>query len=733
MPSVALASIRRVRVVVPVSCPDRRVDDLVALAATWPDVVVDLVWNGDPHLRPPGRWVDTTREMIGGPATGLVRAALDPRLRGLVLALDVIARGDAPALVLDAGCAVVRRPVELPADAVGVLARGAPPVDGLAPAVPDLARWGTFSTAVLSASPSIATDLVDRLVDVAADVSAGSALAAALVAHPVVVLPGEVVGWPLAAGVDPDAVALVDLTHVDRDEPWRLDVGHGRPRMSLSQRPDLRAHLAAPSGPPDLRTPGGIELDDVMRSLVSVALRAARRGVGELPPDPWGEPAAFVDWLESPANPWEPDVGRYWSSLWWSRPDLRSAFPDPAGADLVAFREWADHRTRFEGTSPYLRSVAPRFTTPWATDGRRPGGVDLVGYFGAEVSLGNVADRLLASLDAVGIPCRTLDLRRTGSPRRARTVDDVLGHDTVIVVANHDQVPPLLARHGDVLAGRRLIGYWYWDVEHVPDEVAARMRPFEQIWVNTRYTERSLTAVPGAPVVRSLSLPVPEPVVSTASRADLGLPTDRQVVLVTFDHLSVTERKNPLGAIEAFRRAFPEPTEGGPVLVIKTMNADQRWAEHERVRVAAMDRPDVVVVDRLLSKADQMALVGHADVLLSLHRAEGFGLHLVEAMWLGTPTIATRYSGNLAFMDDDCSLLVDARMVPVERGEGFFPPEASWADPDLDQAATHLRRLLADPDLARRLAAEGRARMERQPSFEQTGRTIAAWCGIEVR
>jgi glycosyltransferase involved in cell wall biosynthesis len=146
-----------------------------------------------------------------------------------------------------------------------------------------------------------------------------------------------------------------------------------------------------------------------------------------------------------------------------------------------------------------------------------------------------------------------------------------------------------------------------------------------------------------------------------------------------------------------------------------------------------MDRPDLVVVDRLLSKADQMALVGHADVLLSLHRAEGFGLHLVEAMWLGTPTIATRYSGNLAFMDDDCSLLVDARMVPVQRGEGFFPPEASWADPDLDQAATHLRRLLADPGLARRLAAEGRARMERQPSFEQTGRTIAAWCGIEVR
>jgi glycosyltransferase involved in cell wall biosynthesis len=228
-------------------------------------------------------------------------------------------------------------------------------------------------------------------------------------------------------------------------------------------------------------------------------------------------------------------------------------------------------------------------------------------------------------------------------------------------------------------------------------------------------------------------LPVPEPQPSAATRDDLGLPVDRPVVLVTFDHLSVTERKNPLGAIEAFRRAFPEPGDDGPVLVIKTMNADQRWVEHERIRVAAMDRPDVIVVDRLLTKADQMALVAHADVMLSLHRAEGLGLHLIEAMWLGTPTVATRYSGNLSFMDDSNSLLVDADMIGVERGEGFFPSEASWADPDLDQAASHLRMLLGDADLRRRLAAAGRARMEQQPTFEAIGRTIAAWCGIEIR
>ena len=139
------------------------------------------------------------------------------------------------------------------------------------------------------------------------------------------------------------------------------------------------------------------------------------------------------------------------------------------------------------------------------------------------------------------------------------------------------------------------------------------------------------------------------------------------------------------------------------------------------------------MVDRRLPLGDQMALIGHADALVSLHRSEGLGLHLVEAMWLRTPTVATRYSGNLSFMDDSNSLLVDATMIPVERGEGFFPAEATWADPDLDQAAHCLRRLVEEPSLGRDLAEAGRRRMEEQATFEATGRTIAAWCEIEAR
>ncbi len=724
--------------VVLVSATGDRVDDLARQISAWPDTHVEMVWTGDPQLRPPGRWADA-RATIGGLPAGVVRAALDHTRRALVVGLDAVARGTGPALLLDAGCALAVRPVVIPEDAVGVVARGAPPVDGFTPTEADLAQWGPYSTAAISAPPALAADLVTRLLDAGDDVAPGPALAAALAGHPVRLLRGEVLGWPVCLPAEADEPqpghadpALVDLTHVDRHEPWRLDFGLVAPRVRLSARPDLAGRLQPPVTVDDLRAPGGIEIDGAVRRLLADELRGARRGDAAMPPDPWDRPADFLAWLETPARAWEPPLGRYWFELWLQRGDLRQAFPDPRGADLARFRDWAEHRHRYEGTSPLVSSHRADAAVTWRSDGAAPGGVDVVGFFGSEMSLSNVADRVVASLAAVGIPHRTASLRRTGSPARAHADDDTLNHDTVVVVANHDQIEPLLAEHGDVLAGRRLIGYWHWDVEHVPDEVASRMRHFDQIWVLNEFTERTLASVAGAPTVRSLPLPVAEPQASSASRDDLGLPADRPVVLVTFDHLSVTERKNPLGAIEAFRRAFPEPADDGPVLVIKTMNADQRWIEHERIRIAAIDRPDVIVVDRLLPKADQMALVARADVMLSLHRAEGLGLHLIEAMWLGTPTVATRYSGNLSFMDDSNSLLVDAGMVGVERGEGFFPAQATWADPDLDQAASHLRRLIDDPDMGRRLAAAGRARMEQQPTFEAIGRTIAEWCGIRV-
>ena len=258
----------------------------------------------------------------------------------------------------------------------------------------------------------------------------------------------------------------------------------------------------------------------------------------------------------------------------------------------------------------------------------------------------------------------------------------------------------------------------------------AALNQVDQVWAGSRFVADAFAAVTSKPV-HHVPITIPQPVCADRDRAsfapvaDLG---DRFVFLVVFDHLSVTERKNPVGAIEAFCRAFA-PGEG-PVLVVKSMNGSARWPQHQHVLYASGDRPDIRVWDKHLDRRDQMALVRSADCLVSLHRSEGLGLHLAEAMWLGVPTIATRYSGNVDFMDDDCALMVDAGRTAVVGGQGVYPPTATWADPDLDQAAAHMRRLVSDATLQRHLATAGRARMERQPSQEATGRLIAQVLGL---
>jgi glycosyltransferase involved in cell wall biosynthesis len=307
-------------------------------------------------------------------------------------------------------------------------------------------------------------------------------------------------------------------------------------------------------------------------------------------------------------------------------------------------------------------------------------------------------------------------------------------YGTSLAVVNADQFPALFADHPELFAAtERMIGYWFWELEHIPRAMRNAFDLVDEVWAGSQFVTDAFTAVARVPV-HHVPIPVPEPVCSPRARssfAPLGDLDGRFVFAVVLDHFSVTERKNPAGAIEAFRRAFA-PDEG-PVLVVKTMNGEHRWPQHRRLHAAAAGRPDIRIWDEHLDRGDHMAFIAAADALVSLHRSEGLGLHLAEAMWLRTPVIATRYSGNLDFMDDTSAVLVDAAMIPVTAtgGEGVYPVEASWADPDLDQAAAAMRRLVSDPAYTAALAAAARRRMADQPSAAATAARIATLLGID--
>ena len=726
-----------------------------AVAHHHPDVQIGAIWCGDPQLRPADDgvpWCDIDRS--GGSSTAdaewhhalLTSSPLDLEWRGALRAAALLLHDGAHSVtLLWVGAVAVLDDISTmwaaPESAFTLVPRVGPlPNDGATPDERSLAEEGMFNVHVATfgrGSLDVIEWLTERLEDDAIAVSHDGDPAQEVLSVGVARWLEVAASMFGAARCDDERIgvgawrwsterpALLDAPGYDPETPWVLDrhIGH-RSRTVIVGHVDRRAALDAAAEQlagerTALTAPGGIAIDDAVRR-VACSARIP-------PPSPWSDPSGFRSWL----------ADRYWAELHATRRDLVATFPLPTTDDAPAFRDWSRRAVVDDDVALLVPPVQPgrpaaiQFDTPEIL---RDDGINLAGYFRRESSLGDVGRRLASALAAAEVPTSLLAHERTGSPILAHPpeVSRRIEFTTTLAVINADQFATLEADHPELLAAtQRMIGYWFWELELIPPAMQAVFPLVHEIWAGSQFVVDAFAAVASVPV-RHVPIPVARPVASNMSRpsfARLAPIGDRFMFAVVFDHFSVTERKNPIGAIHAFRRAFA-PDEG-PVLVVKTMNGERRWPQHQQVLAAAEGRDDIIVWDEHLTRPDHMSFIAAADALVSLHRSEGLGLHLAEAMWLETATIATRYSGNLDFMDDDCALLVDYQLVPVQGGEGVYPPNAVWADPDLDVAAEAMRRLASDPALRARLAAAGRSKMEAQPSLVQTGRLVAELLGLQ--
>ncbi len=375
-----------------------------------------------------------------------------------------------------------------------------------------------------------------------------------------------------------------------------------------------------------------------------------------------------------------------------------------------------------------------------------PLGVNLAGYLDATAGVGEAARHVATALRAAGVAVAPLALssRAGGSPgsvaaaeppalsgRAGVSPGSVAAaeplHPVTIVCANPDGMTGARDELGAApFEGRHVIGMWWWEVAALPQRWLRAFDLVDEVWVGSRFVADLLAAVAPVPVVH-VPLAVPEPSCSDATRAQLGLPEDRFLFGFVFDHASVMGRKNPLGLVEAFTRAFPPGAGGeqGPALVLKTLGGERHRAAHDELLRAARAHPDVVVVDADLPAADKNALIRALDCYVSLHRSEGFGLTIAEAMLLGTPVVATDYGGSRDLVSAFNGLLVDARPVPIGPGHDPYPADGEWAEPDLDHAAAQLRAAAADPQAGRARAARARADVLDRHAPEAAGRAMA--------
>lgn len=370
--------------------------------------------------------------------------------------------------------------------------------------------------------------------------------------------------------------------------------------------------------------------------------------------------------------------------------------------------------------------------------GLRGFGVNVVGFVSARLGLGVAARASVAALVASGVPVSVVDLElpdgrsgydQTWAHLRIASAEQ-LPHPVNLVHVNPPEAIGLWQRFPQWFVGALNCAVPFFELADTPDFWHTHLSRYDAVLAPSEHIGAAVrNAVPIAVRPYAIAADVRQP--TPVSRASFGISDDAFAFVTTWDTDSGLNRKNGIGTLRAFANAFRDRS--NVVLVLK-VNGMARHPELER-EIATMPPGRVQIVDRYLSYEELLGLYASCDAFVSLHRAEGLGLGLMEAMLLGKPVVATGWSGNMDFMDDASAALIRYAFVPVldtqsAYAPGLFARQQHWADPDLLHAAELMRRLVDDPSYASALASEGKARAERRRDAFFGGGAAAAIRGL---
>jgi glycosyltransferase involved in cell wall biosynthesis len=351
-------------------------------------------------------------------------------------------------------------------------------------------------------------------------------------------------------------------------------------------------------------------------------------------------------------------------------------------------------------------------------------GVNVIGHFCYPSGLRVSVESLVTALGLNDVATSLRDIRTDAKDDPHHT--DFRGvecHDITVV---HVQPEPLFDtayERADLFerAPRPYrIGYWYWEFDSIPDSWVTHAQKVNEVWAATEFVARGLRERLSIPV-RTLFPGVQLAPYAQRGKSHFGLSEAPYTFLFVFHMMSVMERKNPLGLIRAFKTAFGE--DESVRLVLKTSFGDRHPEQFDVLQKAAAGS-NIVLINEVYTPDNLLSLMDACDAYVSLHRSEGLGLTMAEAMLMGKPVIATNFSGNVDFMDDDNSLLVSYKLVKLGQPIPPYGADLEWAEPSIEHAAQLMRRVYDNQEWARELGARAKASAETNLSLQSAGKKV---------
>lgn len=285
---------------------------------------------------------------------------------------------------------------------------------------------------------------------------------------------------------------------------------------------------------------------------------------------------------------------------------------------------------------------------------------------------------------------------------------------------NADEVSSALTAIGQQRGGYNII-YPNWELAKFPTPWIAELEKFDEVWCPSGFIYEAIREQVKMPV-KHLPVACEVSLSSMLSRRYFGIPETAFAFIFFFDFRSYASRKNPDAVVEAFLRHCEDLPLANSHLVIKTSGAESDIAAYAKLeKKLAPLRNRVSLINKTMSDNEVKNLIRCCDSFVSLHRSEGFGRGLAEAMYLGKPLICTGYSGNLDFMDSESAMLVGHTLVTVKEGEYPFSEGQVWADADINQAAGYMTELYLDRELARELGKRASRTVRSKVSYRVVG------------
>lgn len=417
------------------------------------------------------------------------------------------------------------------------------------------------------------------------------------------------------------------------------------------------------------------------------------------------------DWLKKTVleNHAQASIPRATYMLWQRHQQLQQAFDLRTDFGISAFAMWSEEIWSTQREVAWIdQRCIPPTVKPSESD-KRPFGLNLIGFAFGELGIGEDVRMAAEACECAGIPFTVVNihpgdkLRQADMALAARVNDNAEQQDPAPYAFNlfcltaFDTARVFLERGSDLFEERYNIGWWPWELPVWPKDWLCVFDVVDEVWAATKFTyQMYLEAVNKAsdrpPPVYLVPMPASVARLKVMSRAQLGLPEKKFIFLYVFDFNSYLDRKNPFACVAAFRRAF-HFSDTNVALVLKTMNANPDNPRWKHFSEECENDSRIIVIDQTMDRGAVLGLINACDAYVSLHRSEGFGRTLAEAMLFGKPVIATDFSGNTDFLNQNTGFPVEWHPVQVQEGEYPYinrADEAWWADASIDSAVSEL-------------------------------------------